>query len=372
MAGIVICQSRGFMKQSFFIVLSFFIFISCTSEPSNESSQAKQKFTWSLVTTWPKNYPGLGMAPERFANLVEEMSEGDLIIKVYGAGELVPAMGVFDAVSNGSAEMGHGGAYYWKGKIPAAQFFAGVPFGLTADEINAWVNRGGGLELWQELYEPFNLLPFPGGNTGTQMFGWFNKEINSLEDIKGLKMRIPGIGGEVFQRAGGVPVNIPGGELYTALQTGTIDATEWVGPYNDLAFGFHQIADYYYYPGWHEPGSMLEFMVNLDAWNELPETLKVIIKTAAQAANQDLLDEYTAMNNKALQELVNKHGVTLLPLPKEVVQEFKLISEEVLEELAKEDANFKKVYEHFKDFKNNVTNYHNISEDAFVKIRSIE
>jgi len=360
------------MKQSFFIVLSFFIFISCTSEPSNESSQAKQKFTWSLVTTWPKNYPGLGMAPERFAKLVEEMSEGDLKIKVFGAGELVPAMGVFDAVSNGSAEMGHGGAYYWKGKIPAAQFFAGVPFGLTADEINAWVNRGGGLELWQELYEPFNLLPFPGGNTGTQMFGWFNKEINSLEDIKGLKMRIPGIGGEVFQRAGGVPVNIPGGELYTALQTGTIDATEWVGPYNDLAFGFHQIADYYYYPGWHEPGSMLEFMVNLDAWNKLPETLKVIVKTAAQAVNQDLLDEYTAMNNRALQELVNKHGVSLLPLPKEVVQEFKLISDDVLEELAKEDTDFKKVYEHFKDFKNNVTNYHNISEDAFVEIRSIE
>ena len=146
------------MKKSFFIVLSFFIFSSCTSEPSIESSQAKQKFPWSLVTTWPKNYPGLGMAPERFAKLVEEMSEGDLKIKVFGAGELVPAMGVFDAVSNGSAEMGHGGAYYWKGKIPAAQFFAGVPFGLTADEINAWVNRGGGLELWQELYEPFNLL----------------------------------------------------------------------------------------------------------------------------------------------------------------------------------------------------------------------
>ena len=372
MAGIVICQSRGFMKKSFFIVLSFFIFSSCTSEPSIESSQAKQKFTWSLVTTWPKNYPGLGMAPERFAKLVEEMSEGYLKIKVFGAGELVPAMGVFDAVSNGSAEMGHGGAYYWKGKIPAAQFFAGVPFGLTADEINAWVNRGGGLELWQELYEPFNLLPFPGGNTGTQMFGWFNKEINSLEDIKGLKMRIPGIGGEVFQRAGGVPVNIPGGELYTALQTGTIDATEWVGPYNDLAFGFHQIADYYYYPGWHEPGSMLEFMVNLDAWNKLPETLKVIVKTAAQAVNQDLLDEYTAMNNRALQELINKHGVNLLPLPEEVVREFKNISEIVLEELAQEDDDFKKVYEHFNDFKNNVTNYHNISEDAFVEIRSIE
>ncbi len=360
------------MNKSFFIILSILIFSGCSSDSVNQASEAKERFTWSLVTTWPKNYPGLGMAPERFANLVDEMSEGRLKIKVFGAGELVPAMGVFDAVSNGSAEMGHGGAYYWKGKIPAAQFFAGVPFGLTADEINAWVNRGGPQELWQDLYRPFNLLPLPGGNTGTQMFGWFNKEIKSLEDIRGLKMRIPGIGGEVFQRAGGVPVNIPGGELYTALQTGTIDATEWVGPYNDLAFGFHQIADYYYYPGWHEPGSMLEFMINLDAWNKLPETLKVIVKTAAQAVNQDLLDEYTAMNNKALQELVSKYGVNLLPLPEEVLKEFKDISETVLDELAAEDTEFKKVYEHFKEFKNNVTNYHNISEDAFVKIRSIE
>lgn len=360
------------MNKSFFIILSILIFSGCSSDSVNQANEAKERFTWSLVTTWPKNYPGLGMAPERFANLVDEMSEGRLKIKVFGAGELVPAMGVFDAVSNGSAEMGHGGAYYWKGKIPAAQFFAGVPFGLTADEINAWVNRGGGQELWQDLYRPFNLLPLPGGNTGTQMFGWFNKEIKSLEDIRGLKMRIPGIGGEVFQRAGGVPVNIPGGELYTALQTGTIDATEWVGPYNDLAFGFHQIADYYYYPGWHEPGSMLEFMINLDAWNKLPETLKVIVKTAAQAVNQDLLDEYTAMNNKALQELVSKYGVNLLPLPEEVLKEFKDISETVLDELAAEDTEFKKVYEHFKEFKNNVTNYHNISEDAFVKIRSIE
>ena len=360
------------MNKSFFIILSILIFSGCSSDSVNQASEAKERFTWSLVTTWPKNYPGLGMAPERFANLVDEMSEGRLKIKVFGAGELVPAMGVFDAVSNGSAEMGHGGAYYWKGKIPAAQFFAGVPFGLTAVEINAWVNRGGGQELWQDLYRPFNLLPLPGGNTGTQMFGWFNKEIKSLEDIRGLKMRIPGIGGEVFQRAGGVPVNIPGGELYTALQTGTIDATEWVGPYNDLAFGFHQIADYYYYPGWHEPGSMLEFMINLDAWNKLPETLKVIVKTAAQAVNQDLLDEYTAMNNKALQELVSKYGVNLLPLPEGVLKEFKDISETVLDELAAEDTEFKKVYEHFKEFKNNVTNYHNISEDAFVKIRSIE
>ena len=310
------------------------------------------------------------MAPERFSDIVEEMSQGQLRIKVYGAGELVPAMGVFDAVSNGSAEMGHGGAYYWKGKIPAAQFFAGVPFGLTADEMNAWVNRGGGLELWQEIYEPFNLKPMPGGNTGTQMFGWFNKEINTLEDIQGLKMRIPGIGGEVFKRAGGVPVNIPGGELYTALQTGTIDATEWVGPYNDLAFGFHQIAEYYYYPGWHEPGSMLEFIINIDAWNELPDHLKAIVESAAQTVNQDLLDEYTAMNNQALVELTEKHNVKLRKLPDDVIDEFRRISYEILNELAQNDQEFGIIYSDFKAFLEGVKNYHTIAEDAFVEARS--
>ena len=208
------------MKHFLISGLALCFLSSCGAPEENAAGVAPAKnYSWSMVTTWPKNYPGLGMAPERFSQLVEDMSQGQLKVTVYGAGELVPAMGVFDAVSGGSVEMGHGGAYYWKGKVPAAQFFAGVPFGFTADEINAWVSRGGGLELWEDLYRPFNLKPLPGGNTGTQMFGWFNKEINSLEDIKGLKMRFPGFGGEVFKRAGGIPVNIPGGELYTAMQT---------------------------------------------------------------------------------------------------------------------------------------------------------
>ena len=192
------------MKNFLITGLAISLLMACgQAEQSTTGVVKTQKYSWSLVTTWPKNYPGLGMAPERFSKLVEEMTQGQLQVTVYGAGEFVPAMGVFDAVSSGAVEMGHGGAYYWKGKVPAAQFFAGVPFGFTADEINAWVNRGGGLELWEELYKPFNMKPLPGGNTGTQMFGWFNKEINSLDDIKGLKMRFPGFGGEVFKRAGG-------------------------------------------------------------------------------------------------------------------------------------------------------------------------
>ena len=194
MVGHGICKSRENMKKLIFLPLFFLIF-GCSNEESNlkeDSLNIQKTYNWRLVTSWPKNYPGLGMAPERIANLVEEMSNGQMKITVYGAEEQVPAFGVFDAVSSGSHQMGHSGGYFWKGKVPAAQFFTSVPFGLTADEINAWVNRGGGLELWREIYAPFNIYPIPAGNTGTQMFGWFNKEINSLEDIKGLKMRIPG------------------------------------------------------------------------------------------------------------------------------------------------------------------------------------
>ena len=374
MAGYGLCKIRKNMKMNKYISLAVLVLLVGCGESSNEGnandSLEQEQYNWRLVTAWPKNYPGLGMAPERIADLVEEMSNGQMKITVYGAGEQVPAFGVFDAVSSGSHQMGHSGGYFWKGKVPAAQFFTGVPFGLTADEINAWTNRGGGLELWREIYEPFNIYPIPAGNTGTQMFGWFNKEINSLEDIKGLKMRIPGIGGEVLKRAGGIPVTLPGGELFTALQTGVIDATEWVGPYNDLTFGFQQTAKYYYYPGWHEPGSMLELLINKDAWNSLPKHLQAIIETASKAVNQDILDEYTARNNKALRELVDVHGVELRRLPDDVIAEFKIIANDILEENAAEDETVNKVYQSYLKFKNEVSEYHKVSEDAFVEARS--
>ena len=360
------------MKKFIYLFTLIFIF-GCSKDTETQSEEDIDKdktYNWRLVTSWPKNYPGLGMAPERIADLVEEMSDGQMKITVYGAGEQVPAFGVFDAVSSGAHQMGHSGGYFWKGKVPAAQFFTSDPFGLTADEINSWVNHGGGLELWREIYEPFNIYPIPAGNTGTQMFGWFNKEINSLEDIKGLKMRIPGIGGEVLKEAGGIPVTLPGGELYTALQTGVIDATEWVGPYNDLTFGFHQAAKYYYYPGWHEPGPMLELLINIDAWNSLPKHLQVIIETATKAVNQDMLDEYLAKNNQALTELVEVHGVELRKLPDDVIDEFEVISNRILVDLAKEDETIAKVYDSYLNFKNNVSAYHQISEDAFIEARN--
>ena len=215
---------------------------------AGESKQAseQQTFNWKMVTSWPKNFPGVGVGAERFAQLVNEMSGGRLKVKVYAAGELVPTLEVFDAVSRGTAEMGHGAPYYWKGKVPAAQFFCALPFGPNAQEMNAWLHRGGGMQLWEEVYKPFGVLPMACGATGVQTAGWFNKEINSVDDFKGLKMRTPGLGGEVLTKMGGTVVNMPAGEIFTALQTGAIDATEWIGPYNDLALGLHKASKYYY------------------------------------------------------------------------------------------------------------------------------
>lgn len=339
------------------------------TQPQDKHTQEAKVYNWQMVTSWPKNFPGLGTGPERFAKNVKEMSNGRLNIKVYGGGELVPPLGVFDAVSSGKVQMGHGGAYFWKGKVPAAQFFTAVPFGMNAQEMNAWIHSGGGLELWEELYEPFNVIPLAGGNTGVQMGGWFNKEINSLDDIQGLKMRIPGLGGEVFNRAGGTAVTIPGSELFTSLKTGVIDATEWVGPYNDLAFGFHQAAKYMYYPGWHEPGSVMELSVNKQAFESLPKDLQAIVRVAARDLNARMMDEYTAFNNKALNELVEKHGVEVRQFPEDVLAKLKAISEEVLQEMADNDPKIAKVYKSFKDFKEQSQSYHKLTEEAFYDAR---
>lgn len=332
---------------------------------SEGSNNADEHFEWKLVTSWPKNYPGLGTAPEHLAREVDRMTNGRLKIRVYGAGELVGPFEVFDAVSLGTAEMGHSAAYYWRGKSPASAFFTAVPFGLTAKEMNGWLHFGGGMELWRELYRGFGLYPLAAGSTGVQMAGWFNREINSLADLKGLKMRIPGLGGEIFNRAGGTAVSMPGGEIYTSMQTGVIDATEWVGPYNDKAFGLHEVAKYYYYPGWHEPGPILELIINLKAWESLPDDLKAIVENAAAAVNQYMLDEYTAHESAALKELVEQHGVELRKLPDDVLAEFYRLSEEVYAEYAADDPFTRRVYESFSKFREGAIGYHRISELAY-------
>jgi len=332
-------------------------------------ANAASTIKWKMVTTWPKNFPGLGTGANDLAELITEMSGGRLNVKVYGAGELVPAFEVFDAVSRGTAQMGHGAAYYWKGKTEAAQFFSAVPFGLTAQEMNGWLYSGGGMELWQETYAPFGLIPAAAGNTGVQMAGWFNKEIKTVDDLKGLKMRIPGLGGEVLKRAGGTPVSLPGGEIFTSLKTGAIDATEWVGPYNDLAFGLHKAAKYYYYPGWHEPGTTLEAMINKQALEELPKDLQSIVMNACKIVNQQMTTEYTTRNQQALQVLKTKHKVQVIKLPDDVLQTLKKLSDEVIIEFASKDKMTQKVYESFKSYRDQVEQWTAISEKAYLNNR---
>jgi len=334
-------------------------------------AHAGEKIKWKMVTTWPKNFPGLGTGANNLARLITKMSGGRLEVKVYGAKELVGALEIFDAVSRGTAEMGHGASYYWKGKTEAAQFFAAVPFGLTAQEMNGWLYHGGGMQLWEEVYADFGLVPTAAGNTGVQMGGWFNKEINKVKDLEGLKMRIPGLGGEVLKRAGGTPVLLPGGEIFPSLQSGAIDATEWVGPYNDMAFGLYKAAKYYYYPGWHEPGTTLECFVNKKALEALPKDLQIIVLTAAKAANLEMLSDFTARNNAALQTLVSEHGVELRQFPDEVLKKLKALSDEVVAEVAEKDPMSKKVYDSFRKFRDQAIAWHNVSERAYLNGRSV-
>lgn len=326
------------------------------------SSQPQKVIEWTMVTTWPPGFQGLGTGAEYLAEQINLLSRGRIKVKVYGAGELVPALQVFDAVSSGSVQMGHGASYYWKGKLPAASFFSAVPFGLNAQEMNSWLLNGGGLELWQELYQPYNLLPMPAGNTDIQMAGWFNKEINSIDDIQGLKMRIPGLGGEVLKRAGGTPELIAGGEIFSALEMGRIDAAEFVGPYNDLAFGFYKAAKYYYYPGWHEPGTALEAIINQEAMNELPSDLQEIVKSACLVANADMLAEFSRKNGEALKTLVDEHNVIVKRLPDDVLARFEEISKELVAEQGEHNELAKRIYQSYLAFKNNALEWRKISQ----------
>ena len=340
-----------------------------TQNDASGLQSAPKVIEWKLVTTWPKGLPGLGAAPENFARRVNEASGGRLRIKVFGAGEIVPAFEVFDAVSRGVAEAGHGASYYWKGKIPAAVFFTAVPFGMTAQEANGWLHYGGGLALWRELYAPFGVIPYAGGSTGVQMAGWFNTRLNSREDLAGLKMRIPGLAGEVFDAAGGSAVRIAGGEVYTSMQTGVIDAVEWVGPFNDRTLGLMEVGDYYYYPGWHEPGAMLETIVNAEALAALPEDLQAIVRIAARATNTDMLDDFTANNSESLQILLRDFDTEVLPLPDDVMDALYEQSQIAIQALVGADPMAKKIAASYFAFAEKVRTYHEISERAYLNGR---
>ncbi len=335
------------------------------SKPNVTNINLNNTYRWKMVTTWPPNFPVLGEGCQLLANWIEDMSGGRMKIHVYGGGELIPPLEGFDAVSNGAVEMGHGCAYYWAGKLPAAQFFGAVPFGMNTSQSNAWVLSGGGEPLWRELYAPFDLYPIPSGNTGIQMGGWFRKDINSLEDIKGLKMRIPGLGGKVFNKAGGTSVLVSGNEIYTNLERGVIDATEWIGPFHDYKMGFYQVAKNYYYPGWHEPGATLELIINKTKFLSLPKDLQEIIKMANYRLNDWMGAEFDAKNAVYLRKLVDEEGVQLKQFPKDVLTELEKFTEEAVTELTDKDEFSRKVYESYRSFKKSVSMWSNISDRAF-------
>ena len=332
---------------------------------------AQERREWRLVTTWPKNFPGLGTGANLLGEMITNMSDGRITVTVYGAGEIVPAFEAMDAVSNGTVEMGHGAPYYWKGKVPAAQYLAATPFGMNAQEQNAWFQYGGGQALADRVYAEMGCKFFPSGNTGTQMGGWYNKEMTSIEDYQGLKMRIPGLGGEVVAAAGATVVNLPGGELLQAMQSGTIDAMEWVGPYNDLAFGIYQVAQYYYYPGWHEPATVLENFINLEAWEALPSDLQAIVEAANTAVNQLVLSEFVARNNASLQSLITEHEVDVRPFPPELLTALGGLAGQVLSDLIADDPLSQEVMQSIAEFRSQAITWSNFSERAFAAARDL-
>ena len=295
-----------------------------------------------LATSWPAHFPIMGTGVEQFAQRVKDVSGGSLEIKLYPKNTLVPALAVFDAASSGQIDAFHSGPYYWKGKNSAFSLYSGIPFGFTAEEINSWMLYGGGLELWREQYAKYNLYPFMGGNTNIQMGGWFRKPIESIEDMQGLKMRIPGLAGEVFAKMGVNPILLPAGEIYTSLERGVIDATEWVGPALDIKMGFYKVAPYYY-SGWHEPGSILELTFNKHSWGKLAFEHQSIIEVCSSELNSNMTSKFHAENIHALKKL-KELDVTLLQYPQDVIEAGKVALKEVIQDLSSKNEDFKRVY----------------------------
>ena len=341
----------------------------CSSNTQTENAApaiiTDKKFKWKMVTAWPPNFPVIGEGCNQLAEWIYKMSAGRLEINVYGGGELVPPLQTFEAVSGGAVEMGHAASYYWAGIEPAFQFFASIPFGMNAQQMNAWMEFGGGLELWQELYARFNIVPFYAGNTGVQMGGWFNRKIESIDSWRGLKMRMPGLGGKVIEEVGATAVLSPGSELYTNLERGVIDATEWIGPFHDYQMGFPDIAKYYYYPGWHEAGTVLECIVNKRDFDSLPQDLQEIVRTACYRSNQVILSEFEAKNLEYFKKIKEEGKVEILPYPPEVMTRLKEIALQIYEEMAVTDEWSGRAYNSFKKFKEGMIQWSDPTEKSF-------
>lgn len=338
----------------------------CSPTANNPQSSSSDLPTvkWKMATSWPKSLDTIFGGAQTICDRVAAMTGGRFTITPYAAGEIVPGLQVLDAVQGGTVECGHSASYYYIGKNPALAFGTAVPFGLNAQQQNAWLYHGGGIDAMNKIYANFNVISFPAGNTGVQMGGWFKREINTVDDLKGLKMRIPGLGGEVMTRLGVSVQVLPGGEIYLALDRGAIDAAEFVGPYDDEKLGLHTAAPYYYYPGWWEPGTTLEAEVNLNAWNKLPKEYQEIFKTAAYEANINMLASYDALNGQALARLI-AGGTQLRAYSEEIMNAAKKESFEFYEESAGKDATFKEVYQEWKKFREQIYSWNKINELSF-------
>jgi TRAP-type mannitol/chloroaromatic compound transport system substrate-binding protein len=336
--------------------------------PSIARSQAQK---WRMVTSWPKRLPGPGMSAERIADRVRALSGGRLDISVSAAGEVVPAFEVLDAVGNGVAEIGHTASFYWQGKMPAAAFFTTVPFGLTPGEHVAWIDAGGGQALWDELYAPFGVKPFMGGNTGVCMGGWFRREMKSLADVRGLKLRTLGLGGEVYRRLGATPQTTPPAEILVSLQSGVIDGAEFVGPGTDIALGLYRVAPFYYYPGFNKPNGTGECIVSLKAWNALTDDLKAIIAHACATEANYALAEMERLNAQALAALVDEHKVKLAVFPEDLIAAARKQAGDVLGELAGKSAITSKVHASYAAFRDRSAPWSRISIESVLRARGV-
>ena len=326
--------------------------------------QAAEKIRWRLASSFPKVLDTIYGGADTFSNKVREMSGGNFEISVHAGGELMPAFGVLDGAQQGTVECAHTAPYYFFGKDETFALDCAIPFGLNARQLNAWIYDGNGLELLRNFYANYNLVNFPMGNTGVQMGGWYRKKINSLQDMKGLKMRIGGFGGRVLERLGSIPQNIPGGEVYQALEKGTIDATEWVGPYDDLKLGFYKVAPHYAYPAWWEGGAQLSLLVNKDAYNKLSSDYKAIIDTASTYANLEMLAKYDARNPNALKELV-ANGTKLFPMPKDIMNAAFAASKDVYAELSSNNPEWKKIFVDYEAFRKDINAWFRFSESGY-------
>jgi TRAP-type mannitol/chloroaromatic compound transport system substrate-binding protein len=325
-----------------------------------------------MVTSWPKGLAGPGTNAERLGGAITAITGGRLKVQVFGAGELVSAFEVFDAVSSGVADMYHSAEYYWEKRSPAFNFFAAVPFGFTADEMAAWVHWGGGQELWDELSGGFNIKPLLAGNSGVQMGGWFTKEVTGPESYAGLRYRMPGLGGEVLRRLGAVVVNLPGGEITAALKSGAIDASEWIGPWNDMILGLHKVSKFYYYPGFHEPGTAFGLGINKKLWDGLSAEDRSGIATVANAEYTLSLAEFNANNAKFLEQLSQDKSIEIRKFDDSLLEALGKASGEVLADAARKDALSRRTYDSYIDFWSRANRWADLAERGYLNARGLK